>query len=135
MSTDIQNWYMGGDGVGQLMTTTPDDSTNVIDHGPNGINLVQGLYLVIQAQAAWTNSTVSLTFTLEQSDVEAMTSETDVASWVVSTQPAAGELLLQTPFPTITERYTQLRAAWTTTETTGSIHAFLTTDPQANVTG
>lgn len=138
MSTDIENTYSDN----AAFTTTPNVSTNAIDHGPGGRGPgpSRGLYLVISCGTAWTNSTTSLTFTLESTDATSggnpdFSSPTDVAIYAVTTRPKLGELLLQVALPTITERYTRLTAVWTTTETTGTISSYLTTDPQATFEG
>lgn len=133
MSTDIENTYF--DNV--TVSSTSQISTNIIDHGPGGRGPgpSRGLYLMISAGSAWTASTVSLTWTLQEDDAEGFGSPSTVRAYVVTTRPAAGELLVNEALPTITKRYSRIIGNWTSAETAGSVSASLTTDPQATFEG
>jgi len=134
MSTDIENTYSDE----QDVASTSFTSTNLIDHGGvTGRGISRGLYLIILNRVLWTTATVSTTFKLEQDTAVGFPSATDIGTYVASTaRIPAGELVANVPLPTVSEQFTRVTAAWTTSEAkTGAISAFLTTDPQFTFEG
>lgn len=99
----------------QTTSGTPDDSTNVIDHGSvkSGLaNITQGVgmpILEVVATADSTGTSPTVQVVLENSAAEGMTSETDVLTGPVVSDPVAGDVLLRAAMPDLDQRYTQLR--------------------------
>ena len=131
--SDAQNAYADAQSIGSGAAIT---STNVIDHGTGGTGLSHGMYIEVLPTTTWEGPTAALTFILEEDNDEAFGGATTIRSWTASDQtPNVGTYIVQEAMPTVTKRYTRMRATWTTNATAGAWTAWLTDSPQATWTG
>lgn len=110
---------------------TPVISTDIIDHGVEGLGLTEGLWLEVSAQTLFAGGTGTLTIILESDSSSGFGSAvTEISKAFSTVTPAAGTLLLQQHMPVISNQFTRVRLTFTGTASAGSFSAYLTDNPQ-----
>lgn len=129
MSTNLQETYADQQVLTVAAAHTGD---TVVDHGPEGLGITEGLWIEVAATVLFAGPTADLTVLLESSVDEAFSSPVvEITKAIVDQTPGPGDLLLQQHMPVVLNQFTRVRITHTTNASAGAFSAYLTDAPQS----